>query len=106
MKKLNYLMDCILYQTFNIIFNRYLKNLEKRTSIRIYINKIENRTTFKTKTGYYLELLIAEIMELLGSTKSEIIINKIEETCIGFFLINLLVNCYIFHPKILYFFKK
>ena len=45
-------------------------------------------------------------MELLGSTKSEMIINKIEETCIDFFLINLLVNCYIFHPKILYLFKK
>ena len=45
-------------------------------------------------------------MELLGSTKSEMIINKIEEICIDFFLINLLVNCYIFHPKILYLFKK
>ena len=26
-------------------------------SIKIYINKIENRITFKIKTGYYLELL-------------------------------------------------
>ena len=25
--------------------------------IRIYINKIENRITFRIKTGYYLELL-------------------------------------------------
>ena len=26
-------------------------------SIRIYVNKIENRVTFKIKTGYYLEFL-------------------------------------------------
>ena len=42
-------------------------------SIKIYINKIENRITFKFKTGYYLGLLmLAEIMKLLGSTKSKI----------------------------------
>ena len=42
-------------------------------SIKIYINKIENRITFKFKTGYYLGLLMpAEIMKLLGSTKSKI----------------------------------
>ena len=38
--------------------------------IRIYINKIENRVTFKIKAGYYLELLTPETMKLLGSTKS------------------------------------
>ena len=36
-------------------------------SIRIYINEIENRITFKIKTGYYLEL---------ESTKSEITKNE------------------------------
>ena len=43
-------------------------------SIRIYINKVENRMkiTFKIKTGYYLELLTLETMNLLGSTKSKI----------------------------------
>ena len=40
-------------------------------SIRIYINKIENRITFEIKTGYYLELLTPETMKLLGSTKSK-----------------------------------
>ena len=40
-------------------------------SIRIYINKIKNRMTFKIKTGYYLELLTPETMKLLGSTKSK-----------------------------------
>ena len=34
----------------------------------IYINKIENRITFKIKTGYYLEHLTPESLKLLGST--------------------------------------
>ena len=38
----------------------------------IYVNKIENRITFKIKTGYYFELLTPEIMKLLGSTKNKI----------------------------------
>ena len=38
----------------------------------IYVNKIENRITFKIKTGYYLELLTPEAMKLPGSTKSQI----------------------------------
>ena len=40
-----------------------IHNLSKR----IYVNKIENRITFKIKTGYYLELLTPETMKLLGS---------------------------------------
>ena len=39
----------------------------------IYVNKIENRNTFKIKTGYYLELLTPQTIKLLGSTKNEII---------------------------------
>ena len=34
-------------------------------SIRIYVNKTENRITFKIKSGYYLELLTPETMKLL-----------------------------------------
>ena len=37
----------------------------------IYINKIENRITFKIKAGYYLELLTPEMMKLLGSAKNK-----------------------------------
>ena len=44
--------------------------------IRIYINKIENRVTFKIKTGYYLELLTPKTMKLPGSNKSKITKNK------------------------------
>ena len=36
-------------------------------SIKIYLNKIEKKITFKTKTEYYLET-----MKLLGSSKSKI----------------------------------
>ena len=40
--------------------------------IKIFVNKIENRITFKTKAGYYLDLLTPGTTWLLGSTKSEI----------------------------------
>ena len=52
-------MDHILYQTFKIILNIYLKKHGEKAiycSIEIYGNKIENRITFKFKTGYYLQL--------------------------------------------------
>ena len=38
----------------------------------MYINRIENRITFKIKNGYNLELLTPETMKLLGSTESKI----------------------------------
>ena len=50
----------------------YLKKIETVTnnpSIITYINTIENRITFKIKTGYYLELLMLEIIKLLENTK-------------------------------------
>ena len=37
--------------------------------VQIYVNKIENRITFKIKNGYSLELLTPETMKLRGSTK-------------------------------------
>ena len=42
----------------------------------MHVNKIENRITFKIKTGYYLELLASETMKLLGSTKNKITQNE------------------------------
>ena len=41
-------------------------------SIRIYLNKIENRITFQKKIKYYLELLTTETMKFLGGTESKI----------------------------------
>ena len=49
------------------------------SSIKIYINKIENVITFKIKTRYYLEVLTPETMKLLGGTKSKITKDKTGE---------------------------
>ena len=40
------------------------------------MNKIENRITFKIKTGYYLELLIPGTMKLIGGTLSKMMKNE------------------------------
>ena len=45
-------------------------------SIRIYVNKTDNRITFKIKTGYYLELLTPKAMRLPGSTENKITEDK------------------------------
>ena len=44
--------------------------------VQIYVNKIKNRIVFKIKTGYKLELLTEETMQLLGSSKKVIENNK------------------------------
>ena len=43
---------------------------------QIYINKVENRITFKIKDGYSLKLLAKETMKLLGSTENKITKDK------------------------------
>ena len=50
------------------------KNVEKTYNplIRIYINKIRNRITFKISTEYYLNLLIFKMMKLLRNIKDKI----------------------------------
>ena len=70
-------MKWLIWIIFYIISSRlfwvYLKKEHNENidnpSIRIYVNKIENRITLKIKTGYYLELLKPETMKLLGCTK-------------------------------------
>ena len=46
--------------------------MNNNPQIRIYVNKIQSRITFKIKTGHYLELLTTEEMRLLGSSKDKI----------------------------------
>ena len=60
-------LDHILYPIFKIVLSLFKKKTEKisNPSIRIYVNKIENRITYKIKIGYYLELLTPETMKLL-----------------------------------------
>ena len=49
--------------------------------IRIYINQRQNKITFRTKPGYYLELLTLETMKLFRSTKSNIAKDENGENC-------------------------
>ena len=60
---------------FEYILKKHNESIDN-PSIRIYINKIENRITFKIKNGYYLKLLAPETMKLLGSTNSKITKDK------------------------------
>ena len=60
---------------FGYILKKHSESVDN-PSIRIYVNKIENRITFKIKSGYYLELLTPETMKLLVSTESKITRNK------------------------------
>ena len=60
---------------FEYILKKHSESVDN-PSIRIYVNRIENRITFKIKSGYYLELLTPETMKLLGSTESKITKDK------------------------------
>ena len=60
---------------FEYILKKHSESVDN-PSIRMYINRIENRITFRIKSGYYLELLTPETMKLLGSTESKITKNK------------------------------
>ena len=59
----------------SIFLKEHSQNVDN-PSIRIYVNKIENRITFKIENGYYLKLLTPETMKLLGSTESKITKDK------------------------------
>ena len=60
---------------FEYILKKHQENIDNPAT-RIYVNKIENRITFKIKTGHFLELLTPETMKLLGSTENEITTHK------------------------------
>ena len=51
---------------FEYILKKHSESVEN-PSIRIYVNKIENRITFKIKNGYDLELLTPKTMKLPGT---------------------------------------
>ena len=56
---------------FEYIIKKH-ETLTDNSPVKINVNKIENRITFRIKAGYYLELLLPERMKLLGSTKNKI----------------------------------
>ena len=104
---------------FEYILKKHSESVDN-PSIRMYVNRIENRITFKIKTGYYLELLTPETMKLLGNTESKITKDKNGENVPHLEVVELvLVHCnlgnndyqqdsrilYTFVPKILNFKK-
>ena len=52
---------------FEYILKKHIDQTNQ--TIRIYVNKIENKITFRINTRYYLEYLIPETMKLLGGIK-------------------------------------
>ena len=105
---------------FDHILKKHGENIDN-SSIRIYVNKIENRITFKIKTRYYIELLTPKTMKpkikmvkmyhiqilrkqyQFTAILSIMIINNIREFCIHLFLMNHLVVYQKFLQKIISF---
>ena len=56
---------------FEFILKKHGENIAE-PSVQIYVNKIENRITFKIKKGYSHEFLTPETMKLLLSTENKI----------------------------------
>ena len=82
-----------IQDSFEYTIKKYGGNTDN-PSIRIYVNKKENRIMFKIKTEYYLKLLMPGTMKLLASTKSKITEDKDGENLPHLELIELvLVHC-------------
>ena len=78
---------------FEYILKKHIESVDN-PSIRIYVKTIENRITFKIKSGYYLELLTPETMKLLGSAENKITRNKNSENVPHLEIVELvLVHC-------------
>ena len=56
---------------FEYTLKEHEENINSQSK-RIYVNKIENRLTFKIKNVCSLELLTPETTKLLGSTENKI----------------------------------
>ena len=78
---------------FEYILKKHSESVDN-LPIKIYVNRIENRITFKIKSGYYLELLTPETMKLLGSAESKITKDKNGENVPHLVIVKLvLVHC-------------
>ena len=56
---------------FEYIIKKH-ETITDNTPVLIYVNRISNRIVFKVKTGYKLELLSKETMQLLGISSNTI----------------------------------
>ena len=77
--------------------------------LKRYINKIENKNTFKIMTGYYVKRLTPETMKLLGSTENKITEDKngenipyLEITEVIAVHCNIVINNYQRNSRVLY----
>ena len=66
---------------FEYILKKHGENTDK-PSVQIYVNKIENRVTYKIKNWYSLDLLTPKVMNLLGSTKNKKTKDKNGKMCL------------------------
>ena len=81
---------------FEYIFKKHGENIDN-PSVKVYVNNIENRITFRIKNGYSLEFLTLETMKLLGITENEITKDKNSENVPHLEITEvLLVHCNIF----------
>ena len=64
-----------IHDYFEYILKKHGENTDKPL-VKIYVNEIENRVTFKIKNGYSLELLTPKTMKLLRSTENKITKDK------------------------------
>ena len=100
---------CIRYsRLFQYIFKKHGENIDNQ-SVKIYVNKIENRITFRIKNGYGFELLTPETTKLLGSTENKITRDKncenvphLEITEVVLIHCNIVNNDYQQHSRVLY----
>ena len=53
---------------FEYILKKHNESIDS-PSVKIYVNKIENRIIFKIKAGYFLEHLTPKTMKLLGEKR-------------------------------------
>ena len=65
---------------FEYIIKKH-ETITDNSPVQMYVNKIKNRIIFKIKTGYKLELLTEETVQLLGSSKKTLIKIKMEKLC-------------------------
>ena len=102
----------IFYIRYSRLFWVYLKKHNQKInnpSIWIYVNKVENRITFKIKTGYYLDLLTPETMKLLWNSENKITKDRngenvpyLEITEVALVYCNIVNNDYHQHSRVLY----
>ena len=78
---------------FEYILKKHSESVDN-PQIRIYVNRTENRITFKIKSGYYLELFAPETWKLLGNAESKITKDKSGENVPRLEVVELvLVHC-------------